>query len=364
MRRLVGFRGNRVEILFLAWVAAGCSAGGSPGGASPSGSGGGPEGTVDSGAPATSGPSSGGTGGGTVSGGSSGGSGAPDAANGVTTDAPSGTTTDASTGATPDASAGATPDAGLLGDDSSTPMGTDGGPQPSYDGEIPIYYGPDVGPVVKMQCPGDPTQGWTEYKDTFHVERPYTVPINTRFSITGGIYNFWVFPNDSPHSPIAHGRGPRTEATYGALHDAANLITGNGISAGIAYFTTGMRMWSADMLLESSAAGSVIMQIHTTATGVGPIYMGFAGGNLTQNATMTAVAGSSVPGGLVNQWFNLKVAFNAATLQSQLYVNNCLKGTVSGPRGDGNFYFKNGVYGCGNAAGCHDHYKNIHLYTK
>jgi hypothetical protein len=93
------------------------------------------------------------------------------------------------------------------------------GPQPSYDGEIPIYYGPDPGPVVMMQCPGDPTQGWTEYSDSFHVERPYTVPINTRFSIIDGIYTFWVSPNDPPHSPIAMGRNQRTEAAYGGTHD-------------------------------------------------------------------------------------------------------------------------------------------------
>jgi hypothetical protein len=245
----------------------------------------------------------------------------------------------------------------------ATPMGSDGGPQPSYEGEIPIYDGPAVGPVVKMQCPDDPTVGWTEYQDTFHVERPYTVPVNTRFSIIGGIYSLWVFPNDGPHSPIAHGKGPRTEATYGALHDKANLVTDNSVSKGIGYFTSGMRMWSADVLLEPSAEGSIVMQIHTTAAGIGPIYMGFTGGNLTHNLK-TAVSGSSVPGGLVNTWFNLKVAFNAATLQSQLYVNNCLKATVTGPRGDGHFYFKNGVYGCRHAEGCREHIKNLHLYTK
>jgi hypothetical protein len=243
-------------------------------------------------------------------------------------------------------------------------MGSGSGPQPSYDGEIPINYGPDPGPIVKMQCPNDPALGWTEYKDTFHVERPYTVPINARFSIIGGIYSFWVFSNDPAHSPIAHGTAPRTEAAYGALHDMATVTMGAGNAAGIGYFTSGMRMWSADVLLENSVDGSVIMQIHTTATGIGPAYLSLAGGNITQAGSQVAIQGSSVPGGLVNNWFNLKVAFDAATLQSQLYVNNCPKGTITGPRGDGHFYFKNGVYHCGNAGGCRDHYKNVHLYTK
>jgi hypothetical protein len=243
-------------------------------------------------------------------------------------------------------------------------MGSDSGPQPSYDGEIPIYYGPDPGPVVMMQCPGDPTQGWTEYKDSFHVERPYTVPINTRFSIIDGIYTFWVFPNDAPHSPIAMGRNPRTEAAYGGTHDSATIPGETGNAAGIGYFTTGMRMWTADMYLENTDEGTCIMQIHTTTTGGGPVGLRLNGGNLVNNGNLTAVTGSTVPGGIVNTWFNMKVALNAATLQVQIYINNCLKTTYTGGRGDGHFYFKNGTYGCGAAAGCRDHYKNVHLYSK
>ncbi len=169
-----------------------------------------------------------------------------------TNDAGSGTTPDASTAmpdastAMPDASTAmpdattATPDAGASGADSGgvTPMGSDSGTQPSYAGEIPIYYGAPVPPIVKMDpaCP-DPTQGYTEYKDTFHVEYPYKVPLNTRFSIIGGIYNFWVFSDDSAHSPTANGISPRTEATYGALHDAVNVPNSTGNNAGIGYWT-------------------------------------------------------------------------------------------------------------------------------
>jgi len=198
-----------------------------------------------------------------------------------------------------------------------------------------------------MDCPGDPTQGWTEFKDAFHVERPYDVPINTRFSMECGIYNFWVRETDKPHSPDANGRDPRTEAHWGGLVDAQTGRT----------FRTGIRMWSADVLLESNTDNTVILQIHTTADGVGPVYLVRKGNDIPP------IRGSSVPAGLVNTWFNLKVAFTAATLQSQLYVNNCLKATITGVRGDGNFYFKNGVYHCSEPV-CRDHYKNLHFYRK
>jgi hypothetical protein len=206
-----------------------------------------------------------------------------------------------------------------------------------------------------MDCQGDPTAGFTEYRDTFHVESPYTLPTNARFSITdGGIYNFWVFPNDSAHSPTAHGTAPRSEARWGQQVDAA---TGGN-------FTTGQRIWSGDCLWENGVTGSIIFQVHTTATGIGPVYMNMTG---TSIADIPPIAGGMPIGGgsLANRWVNMKVVFDAATRSSQVYINNCLMGTITnGTRGDGNYYFKQGVYHCTTASGCRDHYKNIHFYRK
>ena len=234
-------------------------------------------------------------------------------------------------------------------------MSVDGAAPPSYEGEIPIYYGPPVGPIVQMDCPGDPTEGWTEYQDSFNVQRPYNRPINTRFSITGGIYNFWVFPNDFPHSPDAGGRNPRTEARYGGTADKA---TGNN-------FQSGMRMYSADMLIERNAVGSAIMQIHATDPAVPIGVRIMPNGDMVNNGTLTVVQGSTVPGGLIDRWFNYKASLDTATMQVKIYVNNCLKSTYTGQRGSGAFYFKNGVYFCKTSQnGCFSHYKNIHLYKK
>jgi hypothetical protein len=364
-------RPSILAILVMAGIAAGCGGATSPDGASPVG--GAP---AEAGASGTGGSTSGGAGG-RGSGGLGGISGTPDAGSDTTPDANAGATADASTGmgdagsgTTPDANTGATGDAGTGGTtdggsvivDSNTPMSVDGAPPPSYDGEIPIYYGPEVGPIVQMNCPEDPTAGWTEYQEAFHVEHPYTIPTNTRFSIIGGIYNFWVFPNDAPHSPTAQGRNPRTEANYGSLHDKTAGTPG---ADGNGHFTSGMRLYSADMLIEANAVGSAIMQIHTTATGGGPIGIRINGGNMVNNGSLTVVTGSTVPGGLVDKWFNFKASLNADTQEVKIYINNCLKSTYKGGRGDGHFYFKNGVYFCKTSKnGCFSHYKNIHLYTK
>jgi alginate lyase len=348
MRLIRRFVGSPVEILFVACVAVGCSGGKAPGGGSSGGEGGAAGETEPEG---TGGSRSGGTGG--RGSGGSGGSADRDAAS-ITPDADNSSTSDA--GPMADAASGGKRDGGGLIVDSSTPMNVDGQPLPSYNGEIPLYYGPEVAPIVEMNCPGDPTEGWTEYQDSFHVEHPYTLPTNTRFSITGGIYNFWVFPNDAPHSPNAQGRNPRTEARYGGTADVA---TGKN-------FQHGQRMFSADMLVERNAVGSAVMQIHTTATGGGPIGIRIqSNSDVINNGSLKVVDGSTVPGGLIDKWFNYKASLDADTLEVNIYINNCLKKTYKGDRGDGNFYFKHGVYFCKTSQnGCFSHYKNIHLYKK
>jgi len=356
----------RRVLVFLFGLAAGCSGDGAPTGGPHPGEGGG---AGEAGDPETGGAGAGGRGG-VMTGGRGGGTGMPmmpDAAGGGTSGAGGGgTTPDASSGTTPDTSPGATPDAGSFAD-SRTPMGTDGGPQPSYEGEIPIYYGPEVGPIVQMNCPGDPTAGYTEYQDSFHIERPYDVPTNTRFSILGGIYNFWVFPGDKPHHPMAMGRNPRTEATYGGTRDKATVPGGTGTLGKIGYFSTGQRMYSADMLIESNAVGSAIMQIHATVGG-GPVGLRImSNSNMVNNGNLTVVNGSTVPGGLIGKWFNFKVSLDTANVQVKIFINNCLKSTYdgSGSRGNGRYYFKNGVYFCKTSQnGCFSHYKNVHLYEK
>src|SRR5205814_1638175 len=100
-------------------------------------------------------------------------------------------------------------------------------------------------------------------------------------------------------------------------------------------------------------------QVHTTTTGIGPVYMvGGAGG-------VSPIGAANVPGGVYDKWVNLKVEINAPTIASRYWINNCLvpgaKG--SGVRGDGNLYFKMGVYHCDTGM-CRDRYKNVHPYMK
>jgi hypothetical protein len=319
-----------VLITFLSGI--GCSSGGHPAGAGSDtgGSGGGEEGT--GGSP---------TGGRTGTGGSAGGSGGTSTGGaGPATGGASGG--EGGSGGDPGASADAGPpgkDGGTVTDGPGKPPG-DAGPI-NLEGAIPPWDGPPVGPEVKMDCPGDPTAGFTEYKDTFRVEHPYDLPVSARFSIEGGIYTFWVMQGDKKHNPTSTATNPRTEANWSQR------------------FRTGIRMFNADVFWEKNVThGTVVMQVHTTSTGIGPVYL------VANGDSVPPITGSKVPGGLFDRWINLKVLINADTTASQYWVNNCpVASKGSGTRGDGNDYFKIGVYHCDSGT-CRARVKNIHLYTK
>lgn len=306
-------------ILVSTLIAAGCSAAGGPG----LGAGGA---AVDVGGSGGTREGSGGSGsGGSGSGGGPGGVGSGGAGGDPVT-LPDASAPDADAGGpVTDVSGQAPPDAGMI----------------NINGEIPPYEGPPVGPEVTMDCPGDPTVGFTEYKDTFHVERPYDLPVSARFSFEGGIYNFWVMNGDKRHDPASTATNPRTEARYSEN------------------FRTGIRMFNADVFWEKSVtSGTVVMQVHTTATGIGPVYL------VANGANVPPINGARVPGGLIDRWINLKVLINADTTASQYWINNCPVASMgSGTRGDGNDYFKIGVYHC-DAGTCRARVKNIHLFKK
>jgi hypothetical protein len=305
-------------LLFVAGTA--CSGGASsppaPAGTGGSGRGGEPGGTTGGagGAPATGG--SGGTGGVAGTGGSGGEVPGP---------------ADAAT-ATPDA---ALPDDG--GPGPSVPPGSYGGVGEKIP--IPVVYTPaPVPPLVTPECPDDPTKGFTEYHDTFVIQRPYDLAAAARFGIKDGIYTFFVNSSDKAHEP-GNGTAPRTEARY-------------------PNFSSGEHVWTADVLLDAPLSRTCIMQIHNVTAAIA-VYLRVVDGRLFNLSTGKTILDSSY-----GKWFNLKVALDTQSRRVRVFVNDCLKETSMAPGASSpNWYFKHGVYTCDSGT-CRDHYKNIHLYQK
>jgi hypothetical protein len=203
--------------------------------------------------------------------------------------------------------------------------------------KIAEYMGPPVDPVIPPDCPGDPTAGWTEYQDTFAIEHPYDLMPSDRFSRSCGIDTFFVLTTDKPHA-VGNTTAPRTEARFST-------------------FTSGVKMWSADVLIDSGEK-TVVMQCHTTSTGIGPAYIRVEGGNLSE------ADGTMLMSNVLGKWFNMKVAVDHSNDMTTVWINNCQKLSAVHQRGDTNLYFKHGTYTCDQTAPCKDHYKNVHLYQK
>jgi Alginate lyase len=320
--------------LGLVLLAGGCAGGGSRpdppglgGGSGGSDDPGGTGGTSGNGGTSGRGGATGGSGGAGGTGGASGsgGAGGSSGAGGMAADAaPRG---DGATDAAPPAK------------DASTP----GGP-PNYGGVgelvlVPLKYTDQpTPPIIAPECQDDPTQGFTEYQDSFVVQRPRNLPASDRFKYENGIYSFFVQSSDQPHKPN-NTTAPRTEARYSDVG-------------------TGEHIFSADVMFESPSR-TCIFQIHNVNSPIA-IYLRVEGDRMFNLST-----GKTILTGQTGKWFNLKVAFNIQTRQVRTFVNNCLKETSSAPNtaSVNLWYFKHGTYTCDSGT-CRSNYKNIHLYQK
>ena len=320
-----------------------CNPAGEPGGGEGGSKGGNGGSTGGSGGRTTGG--SGGSGGSTAAGGAGGsaGSGGSTATGGTSGSGGSGS------GGTGGAGGSATTDvatADTSGNEVSSPP-TDAPANPSgpidYGGvgmrvDVPVLYtDTPTPPIVAPECPEDPTQGFTEYKGTFQVQRPHDLAAKDRMKYENGVYTFWVNSGDKAHQP-GNTTAPRTEARY-------------------PNFNSGEHMWSADVMYET-VSKTCIMQIHNVNPAIA-MYMRVQGDRMFNLST-----GKTFLTSYNNKWFNLKVALNTRTRQVRIFINNCLKETSQAPSsGTPDWYFKNGTYTCDNGT-CRANFKNLHLYRR
>jgi hypothetical protein len=204
---------------------------------------------------------------------------------------------------------------------------------------IPLAYtAQPVPPIVAMECPDDPTAGFTEYKDSFVVQRPRDLAAKDRFKHENGIYTVWIQRDDQPHKANNTTR-PRTEARFSDLG-------------------TGEHMMSFDVMVEPGSDGTVVHQFKSAGTRGGNIgtYLEVNGGTMKDRA-------GPVASNILGKWLNIKVAFDIATGVGRIWLNNCLKVTTQKEK-NALWYFKFGTYHCDGADVCRANFKNIHLYQK
>jgi hypothetical protein len=204
---------------------------------------------------------------------------------------------------------------------------------------IPLTYtAQPVPPIVAMECPEDPTAGYTEYTDSFVVQRPRNLAASDRFKDENGVYSTWVFRNDQPHKPNNR-TAPRTEVRFSDLG-------------------TGEHIMSMDVMVERGSDGTVVQQFKSTGTRGGNIgtYLRVKDGIMKDRAGIVATD-------ISGKWINIKVGFDIPTGVGRIWLNNCLKVTTQRSK-DALWYFKFGTYHCDHAEVCRAHFRNIHLYHR
>jgi hypothetical protein len=195
----------------------------------------------------------------------------------------------------------------------------------------------DSGPAAGMGgCAGSPAAGWTEYQDDFNVQKPFDIPLEQRFKVENGVYTAWITRTDKGYSPSTP-TGPRTEMRWQTN------------------WTTGEHMWEADVMYEPGTTHCAIMQVKSNTAGE-PIYLQVNDGNLRNSVNPVIMRDT------YNKWIHINVAYNPDSGVGRVWLNNCMVFTRNYDQ-KGEWYFKNGVYGCDTDL-CRAHFKNIKFYRK
>jgi hypothetical protein len=204
---------------------------------------------------------------------------------------------------------------------------------------IPLAYTSEpVPPIVRMDCPEDPTAGLAEYRDSFVVQRPRNLAAKERFAYENGIYTTWIFPGDQPHKANNNTK-PRTETRFSDLG-------------------TGEHLMSFDVMVEPGSDGTVVHQFKSAGTRGGNIgtYLEVNDGAMKDRAGPVATD-------ILGKWINIKVAFDIPSGVGRIWLNNCPKVTTQKQK-NALWYFKFGNYHCDKGQVCRAHFKNIHLYQR
>ncbi|GJY70915.1 citrate-binding protein-like protein [Tanacetum coccineum] len=168
----------------------------------------------------------------------------------------------------------------------------------------------------------DPTQGFTIVpltSSSFIYQKPYNVPLESRYSFDDGVRRFWVYSNDEPFEPGSNTR-PRTEAQIKPD------------------YTSGIWQFEGYAFVPHGTSGATILQIHGAAQGNTTLLLRI------YNGDMRYYDGEVIATDLYDKWFKVNLIHNVDEGRLTVYINDVEK-FESHDQGPGDLYFKCGVYG-------------------
>ncbi|CAI0376748.1 unnamed protein product [Linum tenue] len=170
----------------------------------------------------------------------------------------------------------------------------------------------------------DPTRGFVSFPfntSYYHIQSPYNLPEEKRYSFVNGVHKCWVYSTDKPHSRTSRTK-PRTEIAIQGYE-----------------YKSGTWEFEAYGYVPKGTSGVSIMQVFgskpPTATSL--MLMVYDG------SLHCYSKGQVVLANIYNKWFKLNVIDDFDSRKIQVYINNELKLEVMG-RGGKYHAFKCGVY--------------------
>ncbi|KAI9108649.1 hypothetical protein K1719_020296 [Acacia pycnantha] len=177
--------------------------------------------------------------------------------------------------------------------------------------------------IVRTSHLVDLTLGFTELPlnaSNFKHDKPYDLPVSSRYSFHDGVHKFWVYSNDKPLSKNSPTR-PRSEIK----------IQGYDYSSGVWQF-------EGHGYVPSGTSGFCIMQVfgsdppHATTLMV-----------RTYNDSLAYYRGPVLVPCIWDKWFQLNVIHDVEASIVRVYIDRVLVYEAPG-RGGHSHYFKFGVY--------------------
>jgi hypothetical protein len=242
---------------------------------------------------------------------------------------------------------------GSTGDSASAGSGSDDASPPGFDaaddgGPLDSASSLDEGAPAdgqSMTIPPTPDggvgpspvgTGWTEIFPTYKVDQP---PGQTRYTLTGDEFHFWLFNTDLSTYP-GHDSGPRSELRW--YND----------------YTTGQAQFQGDILINHNCAHASVMQIFGGSTGT-TAFMAWAMPN-----SLNYYGGQTIVSPVYDMVFRLNVTHDTSTGVIDVYIDGQQKATFR-DHGPATHYFKCGIYHQVNMTPrCDVNIRGIHIFKK
>lgn len=190
-----------------------------------------------------------------------------------------------------------------------------------------------------------PADGWTQTSFAYSWRKPWHLDLSDRHAYSGGIHRMWVYATDEPFEEGSC-TDPRTEMRWKVD------------------YTTGSRLWDADVHLASGTDGASFVQIPRSARPSETPHRHRAQRLRHGRWHRASLRRHSVKTGAYGTWFNVKIAHQASsgTGSIKVYFDGSLVLTVVG-RGPATRSFKNGVYDHGSGR-AEARFRNLRYWTR